>query len=209
MHSHKSESLDDALTSIVVGLLWAIFTGIAIGLLSGLFTLLTFMWMQHRSLDAKAEVAFTVGMAYLSFFIAQVFCKGSGCVATVVFGLFGSATLLFGMSQKARQSLIFPQFWNVFMFLVNSLIFFYVGAASVNFAIRSGQSLFPSGLGSLFALTLYRLPIIWLASFALRGILLFASSHCLKLMRLSEGLGWRDIIFITVGGLRGSLSLGE
>ena len=149
-------------------------------------------------------------MAYLSFYLAQVFCKGSGCISTVVFGLFGSATLLFGMSQGARQSLVFPQFWNVFIFLINSLIFFYVGSASVNFAIRSGQSLYgDSGLGSLFSLTLYRLPIIWLASFALRGIFLFASSHFLKFIRLSEGLGWREIIFVTVGGLRGSLSLGE
>ena len=80
---------------------------------------------QFRNLDPKAEVALTVGMAYLSFYIAQFFCKGSGCVSSVVFGLFGSATLLFGMSQGARQTLVFPQFWNVLIFLINSLIFFY------------------------------------------------------------------------------------
>jgi hypothetical protein len=29
--------------------------------------------------------------------LLQVWCKGSGCVGTVAYGLFGSATLLWGM----------------------------------------------------------------------------------------------------------------
>ena len=34
-----------------------------------------------------------------------------------------------------------------------------------------------------------------------------SSFNVLKWMRLSEGLSWREILFITVGGLRGGLSL--
>ena len=45
---NQSQSLGDQIASIVVGVLWSVFTGIAIGLLSGIFTLLCFMWMQHR-----------------------------------------------------------------------------------------------------------------------------------------------------------------
>ena len=66
----------------------------------------------------------------------QVWCKGSGCVASVVFGLYGSATLLWGMSTKARISGIFWRFWDVMTFVINGLIFFYVGASCVNFTVR-------------------------------------------------------------------------
>lgn len=87
-------------------------------------------------MEAYAEVAWTMGGAYLSFFITQVYCKGSGCVGSVAFGLYGSSTLLWGMSSKVRQSGIFQYFWSVITFIINGLIFFYVGAASVNFTIR-------------------------------------------------------------------------
>lgn len=66
----------------------------------------------------------------------QVYCHGSGCVAAVAYGLYGSSTLLWGMSTKARQSGMFQQFWVVMTFIVNALIFFYVGASCVNFTTR-------------------------------------------------------------------------
>ena len=48
--------------------------------------------------------------------VGQVWGKGSGCVASVAYGLWGSATLLFGMSVKARESGIFQKFWDVSMY---------------------------------------------------------------------------------------------
>lgn len=54
----------------------------------------------------------------------QVWCKGSGCIGSVVFGLYGSSTLLWGMSTKARLAGIFTQFWAVLTFVINGLIFF-------------------------------------------------------------------------------------
>lgn len=42
-----------------------------------------------------------------------MWCKGSGCIGAVAFGLYGSATLLWGMSTKARLTGIFMQFWQV------------------------------------------------------------------------------------------------
>ena len=66
----------------------------------------------------------------------QVWCHGSGCVGTVAYGLYGSATLLWGISSKTRQSGQFTHFWTVMTFIVNALIFFYVGSSCVNFFIR-------------------------------------------------------------------------
>ena len=100
------------------------------------------------------------------------------------------------------------QFWTVFTFIVNALIFFFVGSSSVNFAIRTGDTLYGNeGLGALFGLCLYRLPIIWLISFALRFVFLHLSVAVLKLCRLSDGLTWQQSAFITVAGMRGALSL--
>ncbi|GIM04957.1 hypothetical protein Vretimale_9399, partial [Volvox reticuliferus] len=201
-------TLANDLQGIVVKTIWSAFTGICIGLAMGIFTKWVFAWLQHRNVEAMAEVAWSVAGAYLSFYITQVWCKGSGCIGAVAYGLYGSATLLWGMSTKARLSGIFTQFWAVMTFVINGLIFFYVGASSVNFTIRSAQSLYADSGGiQLVKILLYKLPLIFLASFALRFILIFFSFKLLQLVRLSEGLSIQEVIFVTVGGLRGSLSL--
>ncbi len=127
-------------------------------------------------MPATVEVAFTVAGTYMAYYITQVWCHGSGVFGSVIYGLYGSATLLFGMSNKAHASKIFSQYWAVFTVIINGvcgvgwgggcvggcvggcpsshvhtsserenkhwpfctsgLIFFYVGAASVNFTIR-------------------------------------------------------------------------
>lgn len=54
--------------------------------------------------------------------------------------------------------------------MINGLIFFYVGAAAVNFTWRASDTLFTDktqGL-ELVLIVFYKLPIIYLASFAMR-----------------------------------------
>jgi hypothetical protein len=51
--------------------------------------------------------------------LAQVWCKGSGAIGSVAYGLYGSSTLLWGMSNKTRQSGIFQHFWITLTFVVN------------------------------------------------------------------------------------------
>ncbi len=50
------------------------------------------------------------------------------------------------------------------------------------------------------------LPVIYLSSFALRAAVMFATFPLLQFLG-QEPVSWRDIVFITVGGVRGSLSL--
>lgn len=50
---------------------------------------------------------------------------------------------------------MFKQFWDVFIFIINSLIFFYVGAAVVNFVVRAGQELYGDGVAELFKVWKY------------------------------------------------------
>ena len=54
-----------------------------------------------------------------------------------VFGLYGAATSKFDISDKLEESGAFVYFWDTFAFVANGIVFFYAGASSVNFVIRS------------------------------------------------------------------------
>eukprot|EP00798_Chlamydomonas_sp_ICE-L_P011080 gene11080-18689_t len=204
-----SHPLGQTIEQVVVGTIKASVIGTAVGLAVGIFNQIIFIWLQWRNMPSHAEVAFTVGGCYVSFYIAQVWCKASGCVGTVAYGLYGASTLLFGMSMKARASKIFVRFWDVLIFIINGLIFFYVGASCVNFTWRSSEDLYQDrGLKELFATIWYKLPLIWLVSFGMRGFMLYIGFKVLFYLRLtSENFSWQQVTFVTIGGLRGSLSL--
>ncbi|MEW5302839.1 MAG: hypothetical protein WDW36_005582 [Sanguina aurantia] len=205
----ENVSLSHELSNITVDILYASFTAMCIGLGMGLFNKYVFLWLQHRNIPPQAEVAFTVAGSYLCYYITQVWCGGSGVIAVVVYGLYGSSTLTWGISSRARLEGTFKQFWVVLVFMINGLIFFYVGAASVNFTWRASDTLFTDktqGL-ELVLIVFYKLPIIYLASFAMRLVFISVSFTVLKWMHLSDGLTWQEMVFVTVGGLRGSLSL--
>ena len=46
--------------------------------------------LQWRRQPPHVEVSVTLGMAYMSFFIANAYLKASGVIAVVVFGLTGA-----------------------------------------------------------------------------------------------------------------------
>jgi|LauGreSuBDMM15SN_2_FD.fasta_scaffold146820_1 NhaP-type Na+/H+ or K+/H+ antiporter len=57
---------------------------------------------------------------------AQVYVQASGVIAVVTFGLYGSATLQWGISKKVLQTKSLLAFYDVFVFILNGIIFFYV-----------------------------------------------------------------------------------
>lgn len=72
----------------------------------------------------------------------------AGVIAVAVFGLYGAATSQFDISAKLEESGAFEDFWNSFAFVANGIVFFYAGASSVNFVIRS--DLLPCNIPSPF-----------------------------------------------------------
>ena len=70
--SNEQQDLGQEIIGIVTKTLWAAFTGIMIGLAMGIFNQIIFSWLEHRSAEPFAEVAFTVGGAYMTFYITQV-----------------------------------------------------------------------------------------------------------------------------------------
>lgn len=66
----------------------------------------------------------------------QVNAGASGCIATVVYALWGNWSRSWGMSNEVlRKSTLFT-FWDVAVAALNGLIFFFTGAAATNFTIR-------------------------------------------------------------------------
>ena len=53
-----------------------------------------------------------------------------------VFGLYGAATSKWDMSVKVEESGAFEAFWDTLSFSVNGIVFFYSGAACINFFVR-------------------------------------------------------------------------
>ena len=83
----------------------------------------------------------------------------------------------------------FPSFWNVLGQVTNTVVFFFSGAACVNFLLRSTAELQAEGYGSALAVTLWRLPIIFLAAMAVRMLLIALFSPMLNLF--GAKLDWR------------------
>ncbi|KAL6750873.1 Sodium/hydrogen exchanger family-domain-containing protein [Haematococcus lacustris] len=204
----SAESLSEEIAHIVVKTITSALIGVAVGMAIGIFNRLLFIWLQWRNMPSFAEVAFSVAGAYLSFYITQVWCHGSGCVGAVAYGLYGSATLLWGISSKTRQSQQFQHFWAVLTFIVNALIFYYVGASCVNFTIRASNNLYTEGgSAELLRVALYKLPIIWAFVFVLRFAFMLPTFYGLRLLKVGGEASWQQVLFLSVGGLRGSLSL--
>lgn len=57
-------------------------------------------------------------------------------IAVAVFGLYGAATSKWDMSVKVEESGAFEAFWDTLSFSVNGIVFFYSGAACINFFVR-------------------------------------------------------------------------
>jgi hypothetical protein len=73
--------------------------------------------------------------------------------------------------------------------LTNTIVFFFAGAASVNFLIRSSIALERAGFGSMLAVTLFRLPLIYMSMLATRSLLIALFSPILSV--LGAKMDWR------------------
>lgn len=70
---------------------------------------------------------------------------------------------------------------------------------------RSSQELDDSNQGAVLANTIWRLPLIYIFMFVFRFLLTAAFQPLFKVF-LGD-VSWRELVFATVGGLRGSVSL--
>lgn len=62
--------------------------------------------------------------------------QGSGVIAVVVFGVYGSATSRWGMLSRDEASGVHEAVWDTLAFIANGLVFFWAGISAVNFLAR-------------------------------------------------------------------------
>lgn len=101
------------------------------------FRRFVFKLLQHQQGRTEhIEVALTVGMSYLCFYLANAVVGVSGVIAVVVYGLTGSATLNWEMSSQARESGVFTTFWDCIGVVINGMVFLFAGVSAMNFFER-------------------------------------------------------------------------
>ncbi|KAK9840543.1 hypothetical protein WJX81_000451 [Elliptochloris bilobata] len=183
---------------------WLSIGGVGVGLAMSLLTRLMLKFIHRRGHKGPEQLTLTIAMAYLTYYFGQL-AGVSGVIAVVVLGLGGSATGKWSMSAHIVESGTFDVFWDTISFAVNGIVFFYAGCSSVNFFWRSSQEIYEDE-GTLHALaTLWRLPLLYLAVLGVRGLCILLLNPLFKLA--GTAMSWSEIIFTTVGGLRGAISL--
>lgn len=171
-------------SGIVISFFYVVLGGMLCGALVGLGLLL----LAGRTDDYLLETAFTIIAAYGSFLLAEHF-HFSGVLATLVAGLIlGNVKSFGGISQRGRE--VVESFWEYVAFLVNSLIFLFIGIqlSHQNFS----PILKPAGVAVIVVLVA-RLAAVYPCC------LLFARSRWRVSLPEQHVLFW--------GGLRGALAL--
>lgn len=210
---NQQQHLDKDIAEIAWKTVTAFLGGLAIGSLTALFMALMVMWLQLRDMKGFIETALSLALAYISYYITQIWVKCSGVIAVVVFGLWGSATVQWGMNSKNLTRGLYLGFYDVFVFILNGIIFFFVGASITNLVIHVGNFLEHEdnngwgNAGQFYADLAWRFAAVYLYSFSCRFAFTWFSFSFFRFFKLSEGGNFKQTIFVTLAGLRGSLSL--
>ncbi len=131
------------ITAGVIHFLRACAGGIAFGLLLGY----AFYQILKRIDDHLIEVTLTIVLSYLSFVLAE-YSGFSGVMAVVFAGLLIGNRRSFAMSEETRT--VLKSFWDVVVFLVNSIVFIAVGmdiAPRLTFSWLVAVAIFSSVVG--------------------------------------------------------------
>eukprot|EP00878_Enallax_costatus_P032705 GHUV01035962.1.p1 GENE.GHUV01035962.1~~GHUV01035962.1.p1 ORF type:complete len:295 (+),score=35.57 GHUV01035962.1:136-1020(+) len=202
---HPPASLSSQWWNIAKQICWLSLSGAAMGLAVGVVTRLLFKYLHKRHVPPNVEVAATLAGAYGAYLCTEYYVGGSGVIAVVVYGLYGASSYLYGLSSKGRRLGSFFAFWDIASFTINGMVFFFVGCSAMNFFLSLSHTIFQSGSPSGLWTTLTALPVILIAMFGLRWALISIEAPLLSIM--GHGLSWQEVLFSTVGGLRGGLAL--
>ncbi|XP_059161928.1 sodium/hydrogen exchanger 10-like isoform X2 [Physella acuta] len=148
-------------------------------------------WLQWTFNDSLTEIAITLSMAYLVFYIADAYLKVSAVLGVVALG----ATLSEHRTSISPEVEVFlHSFWETLSFMANTLIFAICGFIITKKVIVNAQ------LQDCIYLI-----ILYFAVQLIRGLTIMMFSPILK--RLGYGLTWQDGLVCTWSGLRGAIGL--
>lgn len=173
--------------------------GFGVGLAFSLVALYSLKWLRWRGAGNYIEATFVLAMSYLVYWVTQSPCGGSGVIAVVTFGLFGNATLQWGMTGSAFKSGDFDAMWDMISFLANGLVFFWAGIASMSFLIPACIEVPKSALAYASVVLIY----IFMLIIRTGCVAMFNPIFHLIKNRMSAA----EILFVGWCGLRGAVSL--
>eukprot|EP00882_Tetradesmus_deserticola_P021824 GHRQ01023626.1.p1 GENE.GHRQ01023626.1~~GHRQ01023626.1.p1 ORF type:complete len:386 (+),score=167.11 GHRQ01023626.1:523-1680(+) len=203
-HPEDSEPIGTIVGHVFLAVFQLGIIGFLMGMVFGMLTRLFLRFMRYMGAGHDQEVALTLGMAYLAYWITAMPCKGSGVVAVAVMGLYGAATNWWDMSTHAHET--FDGFWETLAFVVNSLVFLYSGASVINFFVRASTELVQGADGAKdLIFTLWMMPIIYIILTLLRFG--FTMAFRPLFIAIKGDMSFRECIFLCAAGLRGSASL--
>ena len=174
--------------------------GSLVGLVTGWITLKCLRVMRITGANVSKELAFIQGMSFLTFYVAQGPLNVSGVIAVVIYGMFGSSTDKFELSNTEKEKQL-DAVQGTLGGALNGIVFFLGGVTATNFLLRATPALHDS-----LQMTLLFVPIIFIAMFVVRALCVAIINGVFWLLK-SSPLSWHEVPFVTWGGLRGALSL--
>jgi len=91
---------------------------------------ITIIWVKKVFNDALVEISILIAAAYITFFIAEHFLHVSGVIGLVTFGIMMAGIGRTRLSPEVEHFL--HEFWELFAFIANTLIFIIVGVVIAN-----------------------------------------------------------------------------
>lgn len=198
--SNQIVDLSSVLPKMAVEFSWLAIGGCFVGLFFGWLTLKVLRLMRTTGASRPRELGLVQGMALLTFYVGSSPLGVSGVIAVVVFGLYGAATSKFELANTDAATQL-DGVQSTLGSALNGIVFFLGGASATNFLIRAAPLLENEVLWTFMCI-----PIIYVMVFIVRGASISLFNYLFGLTGQGS-LAWTSIPFITLGGLRGALSL--
>jgi NhaP-type Na+/H+ or K+/H+ antiporter len=177
----------DADASPVVEFLKVAVGGTLVGVIIGS---LSIRWVRKVFNDALVEISVIVAAAYITFFICEYFLHVSGVLGLVALGLAMAGVGKTRISPEVEHFL--HEFWELFAFIANTLIFIIVGVVIAEQVSVTGKNLLILG-------------ILYVGVHIIRALVILLFYPIMK--RAGYGLPKKDAIVVWYGALRGAVGL--
>ncbi|HKL66401.1 MAG TPA: cation:proton antiporter [Bacteroidales bacterium] len=163
--------------------LGGILTGIIVGGVS-------IWWVRKVFNDALVEISVIVVAAYITFFICEHFFHVSGVLGLVALGLTMASVGKTRISPEVEKFL--HDFWELFAFIANTLIFLIVGVVIAKQAAITGSNILV-------------LIILYIGVHMIRAAVIALFYPVMK--KTGYGLTFKDAVVVWYGALRGAVGL--
>jgi NhaP-type Na+/H+ or K+/H+ antiporter/CRP-like cAMP-binding protein len=151
---------------------------------------ITIAWVKKVFNDALVEITVLIAAAYITFYIAEHFFHVSGVLGLVTFGLMMAGIGKTRLSPEVEHFL--HEFWELFAFIANTLIFIIVGVVIANKVVFTAQD---------FLILI----LIYIGVHIARAIVVATLYPIMR--KLGYGLSLKDSYVLWWGALRGAIAL--